>query len=260
VALVPQQDGSDVLVAACADGAGSAAFAHVGARLACDSTLELVANWIAEGRRVAEIDESTLHEWVETVATKLTVQASAQDVPPRELACTLLFAVLADDASVFAQLGDGAIIRESEQGYTPVFWPQNGPYANTTFFITAAEDRASLQVAVGLPPASELALFTDGLQQLALHHATRSAHQPFFNAFFPRLRAEPPGERAELSWRLAEYLNSAGVTARTDDDTTLILASRLGTATTVSPTPDESVVHGKAATNEPSSDSDISAQ
>jgi hypothetical protein len=75
-------------------------------------------------------------------------------------------------------------------------------------------------------PVDELALFTDGLQMLALHFASRSAHRPFFEPLFTTLREAANPEA--LGGPLREFLDSPAVNERTEDDKTLVLAIREG--------------------------------
>jgi hypothetical protein len=72
-----------------------------------------------------------------------------------------------------------------------------------------------------------VALLTDGLQGLALRFSTREAHGPFFEPMFARLRREREGEPKGLGKELRAFLGSAPVNQRTDDDKTLVLATRL---------------------------------
>lgn len=71
-----------------------------------------------------------------------------------------------------------------------------------------------------------MALFSDGLQGLAVNFAERAPHDGFFRPLFSAVRAEPPGHSRELSDRLQRFLDSPRVNARTDDDKTLVLATR----------------------------------
>ena len=68
-----------------------------------------------------------------------------------------------------------------------------------------------------------MALFTDGLQTLALDY-TRAAHSPFFAPMFAALSSET--EPGGLLGPLSAFLESPAVNERTDDDKTLILATR----------------------------------
>ena len=65
----------------------------------------------------------------------------------------------------------------------------------------------------------------DGLQMLALSYAKKVAHQPFFTPMFAALRkVEDP---QELIVPMRQWLDSTAVNQRTDDDKTLILATRV---------------------------------
>jgi hypothetical protein len=64
------------------------------------------------------------------------------------------------------------------------------------------------------------------LQRLALHYEGRTAHAPFFRPMFAPVRAADPGRAETLSTQLAAFLGSQPVNARTDDDKTLVLATR----------------------------------
>jgi hypothetical protein len=64
------------------------------------------------------------------------------------------------------------------------------------------------------------------LQRLALVYESKSAHNPFFLPMFSVLRKTAPDNLDSLSDQLAKFLNSPEVNERTDDDKSLILATR----------------------------------
>jgi len=144
---------------------------------------------------------------------------------PGDFACTLLLSVLEENCALFAQIGDGVIVRWDGEDYKTVFWPQTGEYLNTTIFVTSDQVDTSLNYLLYPAPVHELALLTDGLQMISLDYGIRQAHQPFFAPLFSRLRAE--GNSEILSPLLTDFLRSEKVNARTNDDKTLILASRI---------------------------------
>jgi hypothetical protein len=72
----------------------------------------------------------------------------------------------------------------------------------------------------------EVAVFSDGLQMLALQYSTRSVHSPFFRPMFRQLASSTEGHVIELCNPLNSFLNSKLVNERTDDDKTLVLATR----------------------------------
>ena len=133
------------------------------------------------------------------------------------------------DCAVFFQIGDGAIVVSRRQGlgeYDWVFWPQHGEFANTTNFVTQRDAAHALEIEIRHGPIEEVALFTDGIQRLVLDLGAKTAHAPFFRPLFRWLAATKPPETGETSPALVQYLASKQVCDRTDDDKTLILATR----------------------------------
>jgi hypothetical protein len=230
---------SRILLLVASDGAGSAAQSEVGARLTCDTLHELTANHAAEARSVADLDERLTDHWLDTIANRIRQQAAAAELPIREFACTVVAAVLDDSGSAYLQIGDGCIVVGSNNNYAPVTWPSGGDYVNTTHFLTDDSFVENLQIQLNRPPVDEIALFTDGLQMLALQFSTKSAHTPFFRPMFERLRAEQPGESTVVTNLLNEYLGSAVINRRTDDDKSMVLATRASPISEVSETGDE---------------------
>lgn len=216
--------GMESLILACSDGAGSCRYAALGARLASTTLVREAAAALEGGLDVSEIDRGLLLRWCDRAHRALALEACVRNTGTEEFGCTLAFAVVGARSAVFAQIGDGAIVVHQGDDYRPVFWPQSGEFAGTTFFLTSrgVEDRMAFASAVG--SVDELALLTDGLQPLALHYATRSVHGPFFAPMFDALRRTQAAH--ELEAPLKQFLTSRPVNDRTDDDKTLILATR----------------------------------
>ena len=214
--------GSDrVLVAAIADGAGSAKNADIGAR---ESVLHILHQITNCNLALLDIDEQTAVGWFEGVRNRLNAVADERKILFRDLDCTLLFAILGEYCSIFGQTGDGAWIIKSETGYDPATWPTRGEYANQTFFVTLPNWRDTMQFSRIMKPLEAVAGFSDGLQDLALHFASQSVHAPFFDSKFSALRNCE--DETSLKSPLAEFLQSPALVARTDDDKTLFLACR----------------------------------
>jgi hypothetical protein len=234
--IVTAKNGEVVLVAVASDGAGSAKFAEIGSKEACKTLTEQARAWIEAGGEVRGVTQEMSHDWLHTFQGVLKTLADSDNATIREYACTILLAIVSTDHAVFMQIGDGAIVVKGQDAeeYDWVFWPERGEYENTTFF--ASEDNADrhFQYEFVNRRVDELALFTDGLQRLALDLRTNLAHAPFFRSLFPPLRNLPEGRSEELSKSLATFLMSPRVNERTDDDKTLILATRLS-ATEISP-------------------------
>lgn len=215
---------SEVLVLAASDGAGSASHSQVGSEIACREFLSQVQYFFDHTGSEITIDHAK--EWAKNIAARISLQAQTMELATRDFACTFLGAILFEQKAVFIQIGDGAIVRSLNGKYEAVFWPQSGEYVNTTSFITDAVSREGLNFLVDESDFDEIAIFSDGLQMLALNYASKSAHAPFFNGVFPPLRSQESGEAIQLKEKIVGYLSSNAINTRTDDDKTLVLATR----------------------------------
>jgi Protein phosphatase 2C len=222
--LVPLA-GDTVLVAACADGAGTAEHSDIGARLAVDTFLSLAERHLVDATGgETPLDSSIVEAWAKTARATIFDEAEARGFKPRQLACTFLAAIAGPTRVVFLQIGDGVIVCDSEEGYQYAFWPDSGEYANTTRFLTDADYERHLRSDILEKPVAEIALLTDGLQMLALDFAARRVHGGFFRPMFETLGAT--NDVGPLRASLAGFLDSKRVNDRTDDDKTLFLATR----------------------------------
>lgn len=227
-AVALRQDG-DRLVAALADGAGSAARAEHGSRAAVAAAAELLAGWGTLPQAGEELDDA-VGELLGRVRGAVEELAAEQGGELREYASTLL-AVAADPGGVVAlQLGDGFLVDRATGGgdYALVFEPQHGEYVNQTYFLTQPGFGAQAR-ACRRPPASFLALSSDGLERLGLDCRRWVPHGPFFRYLEDWLglppEAGPEGTPAlSPDQELAAFLASGSVRGRTDDDLSLVLA------------------------------------
>jgi hypothetical protein len=217
-----------VLISVVSDGAGSASEGATGAAYICDELVQQVQ------RRLPDFTSATaadlLKECVSRTREGLLSEADSLGLPARELAATLLCAVLSEHWSAFAQIGDGAIVtpESGTDTWAWLFWPQRGEYANTTSFLTDRTAMEELQVDTLAHAQHEVAIFTDGLQHLVLHYEDQTVHSPFFERMMrPVRQSTADGEDPELNAELARYLGSPTVTSRADDDLTLFMASRV---------------------------------
>ena len=217
-------DNASAFVGVVSDGAGSASRSQTGSRCACD----LVLQKIAAAPATLLFQQSFAKETLENLRSELQARAAEADLRIREFACTLLVAIVCPCRSVFWQIGDGAMCfrARNEERFQYVFWPEKGDYANVTYFVTDVNAKEHLDIDIVDAEIVELGIFSDGLERLALDFVAGEAHNGFFNGLFPHIRSLPEGRSEELSLRLAEFLSSERVNKRTDDDKTLILASR----------------------------------
>ncbi|MEO7335934.1 MAG: PP2C family serine/threonine-protein phosphatase [Caldimonas sp.] len=221
--------GRPVAIFVVSDGAGSASHAAIGSTLTCQTFAKLVADYISGGGEVAKITRELALRWIAGVAYRLSLKSWDDQMELRDYSCTLLAAICGEAETAFLQIGDGAIV--ISDGWTTawryVFWPQHGEFANTTNFITSEDALEVLEFRVTGDPVAEVALFSDGLENLVLQKSDKTVHSPFFESMFPSVRQSSAcGEDAALSRALEVYLSTPTVNDRTNDDKTLILATR----------------------------------
>jgi hypothetical protein len=235
----------DWVVIAVADGAGSAPLSEVGARTAVDCAIVRLGERL--GRHLdgqvpldnAEAWRSALKEVLTACFAAVEQEATIHQVPIGELACTLLLAVLGPGLTVSAQIGDGAIVAQKQDGTIALLTvPDFGEDVNTTTFLVSAAAVNRLQFAHMQEPVRSAAVFTDGIEMLALNLRRMAAswawepHLPFFEHLFAFFHRQ--NDSAAAAAALDGLLTSPRVRDRTDDDVTLVVASRrqLAAATT----------------------------
>jgi hypothetical protein len=213
-----------VLIAACADGAGSAEHSDIGARIACETIVEQVSTTLGLSNVAPILESADLVDLNARSRQKVFLEAELLGVPPRDLACTLITAIVGESWAVFTQIGDGAIVFDHEDNYEFGFWPDRGEYANMTRFLTDANWKEHFKFDRIDRKILDLAMLTDGLQMLALNFAGGCVHDRFFRPMFGALREEYRQEALQHS--LIGFLDSKRVNDRTDDDKTLLLGTR----------------------------------
>ena len=218
-----------MMVVAIADGAGSARYSAEGSRIAACAATKRAANLMR--RHVQPFYEGVLNEIlrdaVQAARTELKAEAVRQDRSLREYATTLIVAICTEGITGAAQIGDGAVVvgeGVSGDGYALFSPPQRGEYANTTNFITSDRWQDSLAVTMRYGGVNRVAMFTDGIQPIALVSADGNApHAPFFDPLFSWVDSQ--GNSVAAGNALKAFLTSPRVTARADDDLTLLLAT-----------------------------------
>jgi hypothetical protein len=222
-------DGIPVLVAALADGAGSAARADMGSTLATTLFVDMVCEALEDRGSIDGFAAMLRHAIGET-RLALQLKAGRDGRAADDYASTFLAAILSPTGGVVGQIGDGAaVISDAESGWRPVHWPDHGEYANTTNFLTQADALDTLRVAAFEAPVKRLAMFSDGLERLVLDFRNRAAHAPFFDGIFRWLsRGVGSGYCAQTSESLSALLASDRVNARTDDDKSILCAALVG--------------------------------
>ena len=214
----------DFFIGFVADGAGSTTHGGVGAEITCETLYLRILSVIREGGNISSITDDDIRAWVTTSREAIATRAQGDRKRIKDYACTLIGVVATSDHALYFQIGDGCIVTGDGAGYRTIFWPEQGEYANTTYFISDDAFLAHIKIERHERSPSEIALFTDGLQNLVLSFSTRTVHDGFFRPLFAALRKNPDNAFADLTTYLTALLSRDDVNARSDDDKTLILA------------------------------------
>jgi hypothetical protein len=215
-----------VLVAAVADGLGSAMYAQAGSQLAAACAVNYMEQALATA---VPGDEAA---WVQltrdcflAACARLEEEAQKNQAPLRDYSTTLILAIVTPDWLVTGHIGDGAAVASLEDGgLVLASQPQNEEYVNVTFPLTMPDMINVAEFKACLIKVKALALMTDGMQHVSIHTADNTPHPPFFEPLFRQL----PGvkDMHKASQNLAEFMASDQICAHTDDDKTLVLIGR----------------------------------
>jgi len=222
-------DREPILIAVVSDGAGSAQYADLGSSLVCNSVLEKLKAFFQSGNTIDDLNKEYVETLIQDVNKEIREFACLYNSTSREFACTIISAVVCLNKAIFFQIGDGAIVVMSpdDNGLLNwVFWPQNGEYANTTFFLTDENAITNMNYDIVNKPIDKIAIITDGLQNIALHYQSKTVYQPFFQKCFEILKENESRSINEKKELFTKILSSDLFNERTDDDKTLILAER----------------------------------
>jgi hypothetical protein len=232
-AMLPCQDAhaykvidESTIVAAVADGLGSAALSQVGAQLAAGGVVAYLEQALrmtipsGEAAWIQLVRESFL-----AARDQLETAAQNDQVELRDYATTLILAIWADGWLVTGHIGDGAVVASLEDGdLALISSPQNEEYINVTFPLTMPDMLDFAEFKASPDRVKALALISDGMQHASIRTLDHTPHQPFFEPLFRQL----PGvkDMRKASQNLAEFMASERISAHTDDDKTLMLIGR----------------------------------
>jgi hypothetical protein len=216
--------GERLILAAIADGAGSASLGGLGAETAARAALESLAGCGGDASTGVQLWKRHLAAALVAARDAVLEQAAVRGETPRELASTLILVVATPELAAAAQIGDGAALLKSDSGeLISLTRPPSDEYINQTTFLISDDGVATAQVGAWEGSVQAVAVLTDGLQRLALQMPEGAPHAPFFAPLF-RFIAETP-DLAQANEQLVTFLQSPRITERADDDLTLLLAA-----------------------------------
>lgn len=251
----------DVIVGAVADGAGSAKYSDVGAKLAVETVLDYLSEYLQQPKETGFLYKGLLLKaflakkpdlWVSliqnqknrrerlfqalslseakslfTETTKkaiaaLSNEAANNDYSINDLACTLLVFVATPQWVAAMQIGDGfMVVRPKDSEHQLLFNPDKGEFVNETTFITSANALDEMQVDVLSGQQEFICASTDGLEKVAIRMSDWKPFAPFFQPLAEYL-SETSNPEEENEY-VINFLKSERLNARTDDDKTLLL-------------------------------------
>ncbi|MGI9035371.1 MAG: PP2C family serine/threonine-protein phosphatase [Pyrinomonadaceae bacterium] len=218
----------EILIAVVADGAGSTTDGGRGAEIACEFFASQVSEFLHSGAaRIGSLNEDFGRRWIEFFQAKIAKLARAEKKETREFASTLVGAIVGKTEAVFYQVGDGAAVF-SPNGQAKSFQfavpPNDSEYVNMTDFLTDAAAAENLRCVCVKNAIEDLILFSDGIFAVAVDYQTNEPHEPFLMPMIAPLRNGNANNG--LNEKLGKFLASPKLGEKTDDDKTIILASR----------------------------------
>ncbi len=218
----------EVLIAVVADGAGSTTDGGRGAEIACELFVEQTAEFLqSSNASVKTLNEDFGRRWISYFQTKIAEIARENEKSPRDYASTLVAAVAGETGAAFYQIGDGALVYSTsgEAGsYRFGVAPDESEYVNMTDFVTDRTASERLRFRFVEEAVEDLILFSDGIFPVAVDYQINQPHEPFLMPMIAPLRNGSAAD--DLSEKLEKFLASPKINEKTDDDKTIILASR----------------------------------
>jgi hypothetical protein len=219
----------EVLIAVVADGAGSTTDGQIGAEVACATFAEEVADLLAmKDASLKSLTQEFGRRWISYFQQKIAEKANADKKELRDYASTLVGAVIGANSAAFYQIGDGGIVFSTSgapASYAFAIAPVESEYVNVTDFVTDETAAERLRFELVEEKVEDLILFSDGIYAIAVDYGRGAPHEPFLMPMIAPLRNSSAALNG-LNEKLENFLGSPKINEKTDDDKTIILASR----------------------------------
>lgn len=230
---VPCQDAhgfrvfNDYVIAAVADGLGSAIRSHEGSKRAISVSLEVLEEALKDSL------PTDAKEWTQIlkkafikVRASLDQHAMADSTSISDFGTTLIVAAATEDWLAIGHIGDGYVVAFfDDDKIETVSKPHRGEYFNETISVTSVNAIDNTNFSVYQVNIKAVALLTDGLQNLSVNTSNETPYLPFFKPFFDGIGQI--SNVVDASEQLENFLNSDRVCNRTDDDKTLIVIGKM---------------------------------
>ncbi len=220
----------DVLVAIVCDGAGSVRQGRMGSDFIARTLAEQLSSALHADRNLLNVQadgcarlEATIRSTIEAVRAHLADLAASHQLTLHDFSCTLLGCVASPGGGCFFHIGDGFAIQQGAAGDSVLSRPENGEYADETYFVTDENWQDHLRF-TPLPAPERgcvIGLMSDGTAPFAVNRARSGFFRPFIDpiAAYLRKATAPNGNEA-----LRNLLESPRACEISSDDKTLLLA------------------------------------
>lgn len=220
----------EVLIAAVADGAGSTTDGQIGAEIACSFFIEGVSEFLnSQDASVSSLNLEFGRFWIGYFQKKIEELAEKEEKTLRDFASTFIAAIIGENSAAFFQIGDGGAVFSVSgelQSYQFAIAPEESEYINVTDFLTDETAYERLRFVLIEEKIEDVILFSDGVASVAVDFQTNQPHEPFLMPMIAPLRNGNASN--DLNEKLEKFLGAPKINEKTDDDKTIILASRHG--------------------------------
>jgi hypothetical protein len=226
--------GQDWAVAVVSDGAGSAKRALDGATIVSEEICQALASYLKQLNTAHDGPTITSCWWVEGIligaierARKRCVLVGGIGEQLRSFHATVVGSVLVDGDGVLFHIGDGGASahRMTAEGIETISFsePENGEYANQTFFFTEGWWRQHLRLTRISGKVDAIWLMTDGAYELMVLRPEKRLRELTVKEINRLMFVEAAANKHDV---LAAILSSRQAVERNDDDKTLVIVRR----------------------------------
>lgn len=219
----------DTLVAIVCDGAGSQPLSHVGAATVSAGVVDALAQRLLQGEALCALDASAFSllvgDLVAQARASIEQRAAAEGHELGNYACTLVGVIADGERGFFFHIGDGQAVLDGHDALQPPLMslPENGEYANETYFVTGDAWREHLRITPLDRVQRAIVLMSDGAAPFVMMKGNTGLFRPFMDPVERFLASVP---EADGSRGLAGTLEDPRTYTITGDDKTLLIALR----------------------------------
>jgi len=227
------------VIAAVADGAGSARLSHKGAQAFTTAIVDRLSE-ISNERGLNLKDEGFIRSEIIRIINATSIDLLAMHVTSdlvrgqeehqdtatlRDFHSTLIIVICGDHGGTFYHVGDGvgAAFSFLNPEVAEVSKPENGEYANETYFVTEKNWEDHLRVTNFSSGSDAILLMSDGVSGMAM---TKCCEKPAVSFVTPLLKFLKNNNQETNEIAVTNTISKESVRAITGDDKTLVWIMR----------------------------------